>query len=86
MTATDPALIIVLSCIILGIVLFAAALIRSYRDWDGEPTCSLDCRDKYRYGLTDPDCPVPHPTNHFAMTREQVGLINDLDGQIGFAK
>lgn len=64
--------IILPALIVAAVIIYAATLVHAWRHWDGaEPVCSLDCRDWQRRGILDPDCPVHHQTNHFALTESE---------------
>lgn len=61
MTAADIALIVVpvgFGAILLTVAVLLVIAVRNYKP--GEVVCNLDCRDLHRFGLTAPDCPMPH--------------------------
>lgn len=55
--------------VIIGAACFVAVVIRDWLNWDGPPTCTLDCLDWSRRGIRDPLCLADHPTNHFVGDR-----------------
>ena len=56
--------IIIPALIVAATIIYASVLVHAWRHWDGQP--SRDRHDWQGRGLTDPDCPAPHPTNYFA--------------------